>query len=1156
MLAEQFIDRLEQQGLLDAKVVKQLRRKLNKVKDRKKITAEQIARLLVDAGHLTQFQATKLVAELTSPKESSAVEIGATRQMGGSDELAIKPSKEDLDMEVKTPMKSKEPSEPKRAFRAPPAPPPAAPTPEPADDLLDDLVETEALGDTAAAGDPLGDIGTGGAAAVAPSQRTGSAQLMSTPTSVWDSRLLLIGGGILGGMVVVGLFLYLALTRGKADEMFEQAQKAYRDGQYAQAAKLYEKLLEDYPRHPSVGLARVKVVTAKLRQTYQTPKEGLRVAKEDLPKIKKEEAFDEARPELAAMLPDIAEAFIKSALATDDVAKKKQFLEMGVEAMELVNDPEYIPTSLRQSRLAVIRETSENMKRVERAIYADRDLKEAVQEIEAAVDAGQTGDAYKTRKALLLKYPGLADAPALIEALQKVTAREKELVKVVRKSLDASTEDHAGTDAVRVILSGKRGQNVSGVANQLLFVQAKGTVFALDAPSGKVVWTRYVGLDYPGQPIPLDSRVPGSDCLVVDGQHNELQRLDAKTGKLKWRLAFDKPFSPPTTTEDAIYATTHDGRVYRIDPETGASPQHTQLPLTAKLSPAVDSRRNRIFQLGHHDNLYVLDRETMKCVSVYYLGHKPGTTIVPPTVVLGHVFVAEQINDQVAIVHILRLEEDGVTLKEVQSPLRLRGRVRVPMFASRRRVMMVTDLGAIYLYDVDLNSPDKPIDEAASQPAHFLEPTNAFPLLDRGYLWLGERRLTKYQVQTSKGELPRLWVTMEGDQFVAPIIKLGEVLFTIRQRRGMSGITVAAIPANEKSSRWEVDLAGGASYVGPGAGNQLEILTPTGQLFQVDPNGVEAGSMIEPVASIAIQDAAAIATRVGETRVFSASRGYREVAVLNPSAKPPLKKLELNVTRGQATAPVTGFQGGLLVPMQSGEVVLLDIKGGLPIVDPFHPPVAAGAKVRWGRPAVFPEGDEFVIADNRQQLFKVSLKSRPRRNLSELAVAEPQGSLEPQLATTSDRVYAIQRTGGADTLIVFRRDNLQIAAEVPLDGRVEWGPHANGEQVFLGTREQLISLKGDGIDWTLDSPGGPLAGAPVPAGDQLVAAFTGGGVVWIDAAEGKVVKTAQSAEPLASSPVVVGNRVAVIGHGGNLLLLNVPTTSASVDRPALQLAAP
>ena len=64
MFAEQFIDRLEQQGLLDAKVVAELRRRVAKIKD-KKVTPEAIAKFLVDKGHLTRFQATKLVNDVT-----------------------------------------------------------------------------------------------------------------------------------------------------------------------------------------------------------------------------------------------------------------------------------------------------------------------------------------------------------------------------------------------------------------------------------------------------------------------------------------------------------------------------------------------------------------------------------------------------------------------------------------------------------------------------------------------------------------------------------------------------------------------------------------------------------------------------------------------------------------------------------------------------------------------------------------------------------------------------------------------------------------------------------------------------------------------------------------------------------------------------------
>ena len=70
MLAEKFIERLERQGLLEEKVIAELR---NQIADsRFVITPEAVAKLLVDNGHLTTFQARKLVGELMDEAETDA----------------------------------------------------------------------------------------------------------------------------------------------------------------------------------------------------------------------------------------------------------------------------------------------------------------------------------------------------------------------------------------------------------------------------------------------------------------------------------------------------------------------------------------------------------------------------------------------------------------------------------------------------------------------------------------------------------------------------------------------------------------------------------------------------------------------------------------------------------------------------------------------------------------------------------------------------------------------------------------------------------------------------------------------------------------------------------------------------------------------------
>ena len=80
MAASQFIALLESRGLLDPEIIEELHRQVEQSKGR--VTPEAIAKLLVENGQLTRFQATKLVTELneatagTRPDPSLALRGG------------------------------------------------------------------------------------------------------------------------------------------------------------------------------------------------------------------------------------------------------------------------------------------------------------------------------------------------------------------------------------------------------------------------------------------------------------------------------------------------------------------------------------------------------------------------------------------------------------------------------------------------------------------------------------------------------------------------------------------------------------------------------------------------------------------------------------------------------------------------------------------------------------------------------------------------------------------------------------------------------------------------------------------------------------------------------------------------------------------------
>ncbi len=82
MTAKKVLDRAEELGILEPKVIQELRRQVAESKF--VVSAEVIVKLLVDKKHLTAFQARKLVAEATTEPEVPAVHSAPSSAKPGS----------------------------------------------------------------------------------------------------------------------------------------------------------------------------------------------------------------------------------------------------------------------------------------------------------------------------------------------------------------------------------------------------------------------------------------------------------------------------------------------------------------------------------------------------------------------------------------------------------------------------------------------------------------------------------------------------------------------------------------------------------------------------------------------------------------------------------------------------------------------------------------------------------------------------------------------------------------------------------------------------------------------------------------------------------------------------------------------------------------
>jgi tetratricopeptide (TPR) repeat protein len=444
MSADRFLDRLEKTGLLEAWFLQTLREQTAASKT--PVTADAIAKRLVRSGHLTKLQASKLLSDAeedagdrrepagraaagppkpaqgrSEPKRAPSIdeELGLAPLDDESD-LGLAPLPEDASANppeeevVMLEDASGKAAKASRAVRQPPRPEPAGLTPlEPVAGLqpLDAVGGLEPLDGSGLQELEQQELAEGGLAppseALRKGRRVGRKPQAGSP---WDSSLMYAGGGGLLLLLIVGVVLWYLLTRVSAAELLQAADEAYRSGSYIQAIPNYERFLAKYPDDPNVSLARVRIGTAQIRQVLEGSKDkqpALKAAEGILPTIENEAAFDEARAELASILPEIAEGFSQPAKVEPDMQKAQALVDLAEQALQLVNNPAYIPTSLRRPVETRIENIQEDLELSRRNINQSKRLREVVEAIRQATQAGKTAEAYEVRRRLLGQWLGV-----------------------------------------------------------------------------------------------------------------------------------------------------------------------------------------------------------------------------------------------------------------------------------------------------------------------------------------------------------------------------------------------------------------------------------------------------------------------------------------------------------------------------------------------------------------------------------------------------------------------------------------------------------------------------------------------------------------------------------------------------------------------------
>ncbi len=1175
MSAKKLIELLEENAMLEDSVIKEVRKLVADSKN--KVTAESVAKALVDKGHLTKFQATKLVDKVTADREASKEARAKTRRQKPQDEETLGFVDDDAPTSDGTSDDTDEvvmledggsnevigltPVEDAAGGLTPVGSPPAAAlTPLPDQGLTplsdDGLAPLDGLGGGAeldpfaaehpAPGQAAGQPGTGQPAPGQPGKVKG-------PRHRWDSKLMLGGTFALILLCILGVVIWLSVSTAPAIDMWDQAMEDYRSESYAQAMDRFQDLIDKYPEDANASEARVRISFCLIRAVLATPEKGFERAKELLPPVATEKSFSIARPELARMLLQIPQGFITKAKAVENMDDKEKLANQADASMqELVLNSTYVPTSIKETIRPEIQETTEDIARIRRDVNRDKDLRKAIAEIDAKLQSSDTQGAFAAFKALIKIYPGLERDGTLLDAVKRITTLEGGLVNVTTEPiapLSAAGDGAAGH--TRIVLTTRLGEGSSRVENRVAVMMAGSSVYGLDAGTGKVLWDRVVGYGNRFHPVRL-SKQPDADVVLVDDQ--ELVRLNAKTGEVVYRTPAGATITHPSIAGDKIYVPAIDGRVLEVTTETGASPRHVTIPQTLSTGPGVASNLPLLFQPGDHSNLYAITTDSLACKDVYYFGHRSGTIAVPPIVLMGHVFVAENAGADFCLLHILKIDTEGERLLQTaQEPIRLKGNVMVPLQAYGSRLLVATDRSDVRVFNVNVNAEENPVEPAAVKSGQSDETMISYPLTDSGTLWLADDRLAKYDIQVTTKDINLRENVSVGDAFIAPLQMHGDLLVFARRKGASAGATISAVNIDQpRKSVWETSVGVPAARVAVDlAKKQISVITAGGAMFNIDQDAVRSGLNDEP----AMTARSTTAVPAAFTDVIELDKGM--LAFFNPGdpnqvlTYDPAKTSRqidiqpLDLKGAAVTCTPIAFQNALLLPLDLGDIRLIDPATGKDAVLQFQPKLAPGEKLIWlGPTAIGESGDEFVIANNRREIYRIAIKDTPKPYLAEVAAGQLDVDIASNLAAVGAVVYAVVHTNAGDVLKAISTADLTAGDDIDLQGtRVTWGPHRVGDSVMVVTdNKELRCFQADGAArWEQPAVShGKPAGLPLDVNGNYVFASQDGTVWVVSAATGEEVAKTDLGEPIGSGAVAFGTRLLLCGSDGALHVVPMP----------------
>jgi outer membrane protein assembly factor BamB len=726
-----------------------------------------------------------------------------------------------------------------------------------------------------------------------------------------------------------------------------------------------------------------------------------------------------------------------------------------------------------------------------------------------------------------------------------------------------------------------------------------GVLHALAQGSGDVVWSTRVGIDTTTLPVllPATPTTPEPLFLVVSAENNTLRALVARTGTELWRYKLPAPcLGRPLVVKGRAYVPTFDGKVHEIEIFQGNRLGYFELGQPLTVGGAWQPDTDLLYFPGDSENIYVLDREQQKCVSILHSGH-PSRALRSAPIVVNRVDPRVRPGDAKGPLpgYLILSQVDGfdhIKLRVFHLPIeqpnqapaltpepQVSGWSWFQPYHDPEKLAVTTDAGVFNLYGINqVRNDDPPLFPSLQQQWQVGQTTSTpgraqVVHADEDDFWILARgQLQRLHYNWYKQQVAPLWdraLDLGSPLHAGQLDETGNTLFVVTQASRPRANLATAVSAAEGRILWQRQLGLDCSSDPVALGRDLLALDRTGAVFAFDPAEHagpvkpwrKGGRRVAEPLDLGTTPPLLLAGPDGKSvyEIASVGEGRRiEVRRFEAgNAKPTSWMRELIAPLGGTPALGVNY---IVLPLANGRLARLPIIGG---------PAEYAVDWRSNRAdenapgfVVHLGGDQFLFTDGLRGLSQLDWAGAifenqrtielPARIVTPPVVlrrADPKAPLQICAATVGERLQLLDA------------DKLEVRRSWLLKGEVTAGPFLRGQHVgcVVGRRNLVwIDPAQEKTLWSCDVPGDGIVGQPQVVEGMVVVADLAGNFIGLDPntgkPRGKGYTLKASAAPTAT-PVAYGRGWAFVPlTDGTVFLLALPRLGwLPPGLPAVQL---